>query len=436
MGTGAKYFMKRKIQSLRNLITGDTINADKWLASLKEPELFVLRGKLKRDYKESNVEFVCEICNQPVYLVGNIKKEHYFKHWQELGDCPIKTSGKYSQKEINRMKYNGAKESKAHIEIKEHLYKMLSVDHLCSQVNKEKVVKSIDIEGWWKKPDISLFVRDNNVVIEIQLSTTYLDVIVDRTLFYEKNETMMLWVFAEKAMQGFRFTEKDIFYNNKRNAFVITSESKKISKENGRLHLLCCYQEPSLENDIIKDKWTEQIISIEELKFDKNQFKVYYFNYEQHLKSLKGILLDSLSKQFESFWVNQDQSGEEVRGRRIIDFIVKFNELGIEIKEISHKLFNIISALYSLKHGKVIKYRFPNLLGLTNMILEEYKDYTYIYLWAIHTFNRSEDISSADSFKRKVERYKEEKPLQNKDHDNFLAILFPELSGKIINRNN
>ncbi len=398
--------------------------------------MFVLRGKLKRDYKESSVEFACEICNQPVYLAGNLKKEHYFKHWQEIGDCPIKTSGKYSQKEINRMKYNGAKESKAHIEIKEYLYEMLSVDHLCSQVNKEKVVKSIDIEGWWKKPDISLFVRDNNVVIEIQLSTTYLDVIVDRTLFYEKNETIMLWVFAEKAMQGFRFTEKDIFYNNKRNAFVITSESKKISKENGRLHLLCYYQEPFLENDIIKDKWTEQIISIEEMKFDENQFKVYYFDYEQHLKSLKGVLLDSLSKQFESFWINQDQSGEEARDRQTVNFIVKFNELGVEIKEIGHKFSNIISALYSLKYGKVIKYRFPNLLGLTNMILEEYKDYTYIYLWAIDIFNRRKEIENADSFKRKVEKFKKESPWQTCEYDGFISILFPELSDKIKNRHN
>lgn len=422
--------MKRKIQDLRNIVTGDTLNADKWLGSLKEPDLFELRGKLKRDYKENKVEIVCEICNQPVYLVGNIKKEHYFKHWQELGDCPIKTKGRYSQEEINRMKYNGAKESKAHIAIKEHLYNFLSKDSLCSQVNKEQVVKSINVEGWWKKPDLSLCFADKKMVIEIQLSTTYLDVIIDRTLFYEKNKTMMLWVFAEKARQGFRFAEKDIFYSNKRNAFIVTSESRRISGEKGRLHLLCCYQEPYLEEDIIKDRWNEKIISINELKFDKNQFKVCYYDYEQRVKELK---IDGLAKKFESCWVDQNGCSEEERRKLLDNLIGKLNELNIDVESADYKLSNIISALYSLKYGRIIKYKFSNLLELSNMILEQYREHTCIYLLAKDIFNRRKEVENADSFQRKVKRYKDEQPSQDKKYENLLTILFPELSEKIKN---
>ncbi len=423
--------MKRIIKQLRNLVSGDTIDADKWLASLDEPKLFALRANLKREYKENRPEIVCEVCNQPVYLASNVRKEHYFKHWQELGDCPVKTKGKYSQEEINRMKYNGAKESKAHIEIKEHLYEILSKDSLCSQVNKEQVVKSIDAEGWWKKPDLSLYLRDNKIVIEIQLSTTYLDVIIDRTLFYEKNETVILWVFAEKAKQGFRFAEKDIFYSNKRNAFIVTSETKKISEKTGRIHLLCCYQEPYHEDDKIKDRWSERIISIDELKFDKKLFKIYYFDYEHRVKELNSILLNTISKNFESYWINQyHQLDEESREKYLNDFLLKFKELDVEVK-LNSRFINIINSLYSLKHGKIIGYRFRTLLELSNFVLEVYKDYNHIYFWAIDIFNRRGDVENIPSFKKKVDKYREEKYPQNQENNNFLSILFPELSEKI-----
>ena len=47
----------------------------------------------------------------------------------------------------------------------------------------------------WKKPDISASYKNINIVFEIQLSTTFLSVIVDREYFYKDNQTYILWVF-------------------------------------------------------------------------------------------------------------------------------------------------------------------------------------------------------------------------------------------------
>ena len=174
--------MKRKIQSIRALSTGEVLVADELLESLDEPAIFELRRKLKIDYRNNLSNIVCEICNSPLYLAGNVKQEHYFKHWKELGDCPIKTKSKYSQRDIDRMRYNGVKESKPHIEIKEHLFAHLSSSNECRDVKKEAVLKSTDISRWWKKPDISFEYNSKRAVIEIQLSTTYLDVIVESDL--------------------------------------------------------------------------------------------------------------------------------------------------------------------------------------------------------------------------------------------------------------
>jgi len=231
--------MKRKIQGIRYLSTGEVRVADELLESLDEHEIFELRRKLKTDYRNNLSNVVCEICNSPLYLAGNVKQEHYFKHWKELGNCPIKTKGKYSQREIDRMKYNGVRESIPHIEIKEHLFAYLSRSNGCRGTKKEAVLKSTDILGWWKKPDISFEYNGKMAVIEIQLSTTYLDVIVERESFYTQNKIYILWVFDEREISRFRFTEKDVFYDNRRNAFLVTDESKRISKENGELYLAC-----------------------------------------------------------------------------------------------------------------------------------------------------------------------------------------------------
>jgi len=42
--------MKRKIQDLRDLNTGEELKADKWINTLDEAGIFKLRRKLKEDY--------------------------------------------------------------------------------------------------------------------------------------------------------------------------------------------------------------------------------------------------------------------------------------------------------------------------------------------------------------------------------------------------
>jgi len=104
--------MKRQIQELLNLKYGNELSANDIFAQ-PEDKIFELRRKLTECYKNNEDYIVCSLCYQPVYIAGNIKKEFFFKHRHERGDCPIKTKGKYSQEEINRMKYNGVKESKS-----------------------------------------------------------------------------------------------------------------------------------------------------------------------------------------------------------------------------------------------------------------------------------------------------------------------------------
>jgi len=420
--------MKRKIQDLRDLNTGEELKADKWISALDEAGIFNLRRKLKEDYIKNKSPIVCATCNQPVYLAG---LEHYFKHWKELGDCPIKTKGKYSQKQIDRMKYNGVQESLLHIELKEYLYELLNNDGKCSGVEKEKVIKSIDVERWWKKPDISLEFNGIKMVIEIQLSTTHLNVIVDRDTFYKENNIFILWVFNDKDENAFRFTEKDIFFNNHRNAFLMDEESVRVSEKENKLFLTCYFQKPSLENGKVIDKWEKQLISFNEIKFDANKYKIYFYDYEEALNELqKSIDLD-LAQQFEKYWIIRSQLSRADRDKKDAFYIEKLRQRQIQIDKMDRALSGVLNALYSAKLGQITGYQFPNFIGLSNLILERRKEFARIYMWALETYGMKEAVQEADtkkSFAKKIAVYKKERPPQSDEFNELFRFLFPELS--------
>lgn len=425
--------MKRIIQSIRDLSTGDLLIADELLKSLDEPATFELRRKLKIDYRNNSSNIVCEICNSPLYLAGNVNQEHFFKHWKELGDCPIKTKGKYSQKEIDRMKYNGVKESKPHIEIKEHLYGYLSSSAEYKDVKKEAVQKSTDIIGWWKKPDISFEYKNMRAVIEIQLSTTYLDVIVEREIFYVQNKIYILWVFDEREISRFRFTEKDVFYDNKRNVFLITNESKRISKEKGELHLVCYYQKAQYKNGRVIDTWEKEIIPFNTLKYDSTNYKIFYYDYNESLLEAKNTIKNERATEFENYWLKRDSLDSDTQREKDLYYLGQLRPDLVTDGFIEKKLLNILSALYSVKHGKMIGFGFPNFITLSNFILEQRPEFSKIFMWALDIYRLRKEVENVESFRKKVMLYKKQRPSQYEGYNSLFYVLFPELMNKLKN---
>lgn len=180
--------LKRTITDLLNL---DTENAESalYLLSQREEQIFKLRRLVEERVQAKNPVYACNSCGQPVVIrshrLHNAHHTFYFKHLHNSGDCPIKTDSKHTKDEIRCMQYNGAKESLTHIELKHYLAEHLRKNSRFTEVKVEEVIKGAD--GWsrkWKKPDISALFNGKTVVFEIQLSTTFLDVIVSREVFY------------------------------------------------------------------------------------------------------------------------------------------------------------------------------------------------------------------------------------------------------------
>ncbi len=321
----------RTIKTVLNKETGKEIIADGFF-NKKEGEIFSYRRKLQEAIKGIRSPlFVCYICGQKIKINGGIgtNKILHFSHFKDSDDCPLKIDSKINKKDLLRAKYNGAKESPLHKKTKNLIRDFLLLDKEVhgnvSFVATEKVKKSkVDYLNW-KKPDVTSVYKDLDVVFEIQLSTTFLSVIVDREHFYKENNTYIIWIFKNFELEKFkqRFTDKDIFYSNNRNAFVLDSKAISLSKEREELILLCHWQKPEITNGVIELTWCEAYVSLADLTFDSNNYKVYYFDYQKEEEKVNNELNKiSLAEKREDLksdnikYINRTYSGDHNKERR------------------------------------------------------------------------------------------------------------------------
>lgn len=89
----------------------------------------------------------------------------------------------FVQRQIAAMKYNGAKESLLHRQMKLWLVESLYASGQFTDIRQEKRWQGT-ITSEWRKPDVRAVFGGTPIAFEIQLSTTFLDVIVERRRFY------------------------------------------------------------------------------------------------------------------------------------------------------------------------------------------------------------------------------------------------------------
>ncbi|MBC8883724.1 hypothetical protein H9X57_11240 [Flavobacterium piscinae] len=289
----------RTIDSVLNLDTGKIIYANTFL-ELDDHIVFPFREKCQDAYKKKREPFlVCEVCGQMVQISGGKGingKIKYFKHLKDSKDCPIKTDTKLSREDILRGKFNGQQEGALHIETKELIYNFLCLNKETkgevSFAKKEMVIKSERDYLRWKKPDVTSIFNDKKLAFEIQLATTFLDVICERQHFYKENQSFIFWIFKKFEIEADkqRFTQKDIFYSNNRNAFVLDDEAIRLSSLNNDLFLLCQYQQPIEKEEKIVYEWQSKYVCISELLFDEEHYKVYYFDVNKAENEITNII--------------------------------------------------------------------------------------------------------------------------------------------------
>lgn len=248
--------------------------------SQHESELILWRRNLQEEYLMGHARFICPECKQPVKISGHKLQRGrvcYFAHFKDSDDCPYKTGTNRTKEEIERLKYSLVQESERHKRLKAAIASALEGEKSKSMgvgnVECEKRINSEIPYLKWRRPDVYAEYNGRKYVFELQLSTTFVSVIVDRDIFYRLNDYNIIWVFNFEDNKEYvslhNLMCKDIYYANKRNVFIFDAEAEELSKERGELVLKCRWLD---ENGA----WsTDEFVTLDKFQYDEESHKPF-----------------------------------------------------------------------------------------------------------------------------------------------------------------
>lgn len=315
------------IPSVLDCETGEEVFANTFFKQ-EEAIIFEIRRQLEDAIRgRCEPKYKCYYCQQLIKIRGKAENETklkrmHFAHQWDSEDCPIKTSQNLTRQQVQAIKYNGQKESELHRRTKELVAASLEANRLTNKGITEVATETVrrDSSGLmtWHKPDVSAVYKSQNLVFEIQLSTTFLSVIADREHFYQQNQTYIIWLFKyfSDELDKQRFTEKDVFYGNNQNAFVFDREAIRESKDQKDLILTCLFREPFRNGQQIAYRWREQKVGLHDLTFDDTTYKVFFFDVDGATKAIQQEIDDERRKQWLKELEQQEREQEYEQRRR------------------------------------------------------------------------------------------------------------------------
>ncbi|SCX30074.1 hypothetical protein DSM25558_4852 [Agrobacterium sp. DSM 25558] len=112
--------LRPEIAEILDFESGEFLDAAGYIAGKRYDRLVAERVDI-REGLANNPRFGCALCSTPVYLVASGRKRFFFRHRREDGSCPSITRSELSRAEIQALKYDGQRESLAHLRIKERI---------------------------------------------------------------------------------------------------------------------------------------------------------------------------------------------------------------------------------------------------------------------------------------------------------------------------
>ena len=308
------HIVKRSILEIFDTKEEEIIEAESFFKR-PEHELIHWRRIFEESLLAGEHRFICTNCKQDVKIAGR-KYERgqiaFFSHLHDSDYCVFKTCSSLSKEQIEAKKYGLIAESERHKRLKSCIYEALkghaSQNKGVTDVFMEKRVKSDLPFMNWRKPDVMAKYNDLNIVFELQLSTTFISVVVQRDIFYRLNDYFIVWVFNfddnQKYVDLTNLMCKDIYYANKRNIFIFDAEAQQASEERGELVLKCNWLDTdnTWHFSHAKGNGDGVLITIDELKYDEETAKPYYFDaetpyYEKYPEVKERIKNEEKSKQ-------------------------------------------------------------------------------------------------------------------------------------------
>lgn len=442
---------------MRAVITASSILEEIAISDAHKMRMVVEEAKQK-----GHARYSCPLCGRTLSLRGGVNTSFvmHFAHPREPEHrCPYKTSDNHTPEELAAMKYNGLKETSDHRLVKARLLKALRRDAGVEQgtLRSEKIYRAKLPDKSWRKPDVNARWNGKSLIFEAQLATTFVTVIANRRNFYTENGAELIWIFAKRPDEEgsfMPFTNKDIFYNNNFNLFVVNGDTDAESAKQNRLVVEAWWPDPATFS--VKEQcidWCSKMVNLSQLTFNHEKRVVFFFDFEAAIserelqeerslislqrQKIKSALADNrvppgtsaafnfqyqfnataqydpevpdldLSKlttaikrrNSEFVW---QQLRKVIIGEPRLDSVIVFRafadcnlivpiETYAESKRIMH-FEAILSALFSLAAGTPMGNGFSNLKEIENWIFNSHTCHYVLFLRAVETFRRGDAI--------------------------------------------
>lgn len=391
--------------------------------------------QLRKAVKEAAIRgaplYRCAACRAPVLLHAKQDKSAlWFCHRIDPErNCPWANGAQISAEDINARKFHGLKEGRRHIDMKEYLRRSLEVDPDFSDIHVEKVWKSFDGKSW-RKPDITATFKNGlQVAFEVQLATTFHDVIVKRSMFYLNEAALLVWVFDEFDATQMVMTQQDIFYNNNRNAFVVNPDTVLQSELQQSLVMHCHWQSKSCGEHVSSLIATNiSTARFGDLRVDKNLSRIYFVDVEG----------DAFRHAFEGFWVDTKSAKSEEKMSRWANLRAEAVPDAIQLPEYPGLMpYQLLDALYSAKVGRPVGTEHATLLQFAHHVYDKQKENCWAFLRLLQFYGRIEQLERDDAtgnWRKKHQLIKtglsKSDPTfrPNLEHQALIRLLFPEIS--------
>ncbi len=451
----ARAVLDPEIEYVRDKRSGLLFETRRFIEGRRYDRLVKLRGHILEFMKRGMPRLACALCGCPVYLVSSTDKAFFFRHKVEDGSCTAQTRKGLSDRDIKAWKYHGARESEAHLRVKELIVRGLQSDPRVNDVRVEKVWRSLAREAY-RRPDVQARFGDIRVAFEAQLTTTFLDVVVGRRMFYRGEGALLVWILRRFDPAYRRLTEDDIFFSNNSNVLVVDDETTRISEATCRFTLRCHFRAPFIAGEQRQERWCCRLVGFDELTLDMEGQRAYWFDFEaedrkvrdrlaQQVEERRRTAQNRLRNDIFSFW--ERCGGRDGNDREDADewSVLRgwLMRSGIDVPH-SHRAednFRIaISSLLSAKLGRPVGYRYTGLIEVAHLLAEYHKQHLYAFGWALRAYGTDSVVAEQDQSGKWAKRKEviHSRMVENdpaywpcKEWSDALRFLFPEIGDRI-----
>ena len=301
------------IVDARSRRTGRLLDAKRLIRSFDYAAAIRLRAVLKDAASRGRPRLLCPMCGVTLFLASSMHKNFYLRHRSEDGSCPAVTHSGLTEAEMRAMKYRGAQESDAHLRTKELLVRSLAADSSFSEVRVEATWRASEGLVALRRPDVSARRGDLRAAFEVQLSTTFLDVVLGRKRFYRDEGAALVWILPSFDPTYRRMTTDDILFGNNSNILVVDEATVAASLAASQLIMRVWHRQPRIDGEHIVDDWVERLVAWSDMIIDIDRQTVGAFDFaraESAAISELGRLQEQQKATREAKWRAEAQAAE------------------------------------------------------------------------------------------------------------------------------